>query len=127
MRKENQIEKIRKDVLSRARKLPHFDKLVFVYLFGSRASGKNLKTSDTDICFYYDLERKELNEMALKIDSAFKGYDVSLFQLLPLQIRKSVLGGKLIYLSDKDKAYDIAFKTIEEYRFYKPLYEKVIA
>lgn len=121
------MERVKKDVLPRVKKLPHFNRLVFVYLFGSRASGKSLKTSDIDICLYYDLGQKGLNEMALKVDAAFEGYDVSLFQLLPLHIRQAVLKGRLIYLSDKDKAYDIAFKTIEDYRFFRPLYEMVIA
>ncbi len=122
-----EFETIKEEILSILKNLPHFDKLVFVCLFGSQAKKKSTKKSDIDICCYYDLDKNKLNEFSIKINSAFpERYDVSLFQLLPLQVRKEVLEGVLLYLSNRKKVYDVVYKTIIDLDFYRPLYKMVI-
>lgn len=102
---------------------------VFVVLSGSRTFGDENKDSDTDICFYYDVENRDgLSKLYETISSSFPdNYDINLFQLLPLQVKRNVLQGKILYMRDGDEVFDIAYFTIEDYRFYRPLHHEVIS
>ena len=118
----------KKKILDNVKDLPYFKELVFIYLFGSSCYGKFTKRSDRDICCYYQIEdKKKLFKLQLKISSIFpENYDVQMFQLLPLYIKKEVFKGELLYTSNKELVYDIAKKTRDEYEDFKPRYKYIL-
>ncbi len=116
-------ERIKAELLKKLRGLPYFRKLQFISLYGSVPEGKAGKFSDIDVCLYYGIEDKEkLRRMLYRIKGMFPDkYDISMFQLLPLPVRKNVLKG--VFLFSRSKAvYNIAFRTIQEYRDFEPRY-----
>ena len=115
-------------ILDRLRNLPSFNKLKFVYLFGSSATGNVTERSDTDICLYYDVgNKKELHKLLFKIIGSFPDkYDLQMFQLLPLYVKKNVFKGELIYTDDKKFVHDISRKMIEEYNDFEPRYKYIL-
>ena len=116
------------NILDQIELLPIFDKLTFLYLFGSSCSGKATKTSDIDLCFYYNIkDKKILYKLMFKITALFPDkYDIQMFQLLPLYIKKEVFKGELLYSVDKKYVHDIARKTIEEYDDFKQRYKYIL-
>jgi len=64
------------------------------------------------------LSRKRLDYLAA-IDP--QGMDIQIFQGLPVYIRKRVLKeGKLKYCRDKERLYELAYKTVKEYEYFAP-------
>ena len=118
----------KKKILDKIKDLPYFKDLVFIYLFGSSCYGKFTKKSDIDICFYYQIDdKKKLFSLQLKLSSIFpERYDIQMFQLLPLYIKKEVFKGELLYTSNKKLVYDIAKKTRDEYEDFKPRYKYIL-
>ncbi len=112
------------EIIHKLRKLPHFDKLRFCYLYGSSAMGKMTERSDIDIALFYNIEdRNELHHLLFVIKGSFPdNYDVQMFQLLPLYVRKEVFKGELIYADERGFVHDIAWKTIQEYNDFEPRY-----
>ncbi len=102
--------------LRKLKEMPDFDKVKFVFLFGSVAGGKQNKLSDIDFAVYYDGNGKERFKFRLKILTKLPdNFDVQIFQDLPLYIRKEVLKGNLIYTKDKLFVYDVAYDTIKRF------------
>lgn len=114
--------------MRRLQRLPHFDKLRFVYVYGSSVTGKVMKTSDIDVALYYDIKDKyELHNLLFYISGSFPDkYDISMFQLLPLYVRIEVFKGELIYTDDKGFVHDIAWETIKEYNDFEPRYKYIL-
>lgn len=119
---------IRKEVLDRLKSLPNFDKLKFIYLFGSKARSKSHQRSDIDICLYYDLDdEEELYRLLLRISGSFpEKFDVEMFQFLPLYVKRDVFKGELLYTKDKDFVYDLARETYREYEDFEPRYRYIL-
>ncbi len=116
-----------KEIINTLRGLENFESLIFAYVFGSRAEGNPGKGSDLDLCCHYELGQRKLRDQDIALASATPDIvDTSVFSLLPMQIRVEVFKGRLIYVSDKAKAYDMAERTLREYRFFRPLYLEVI-
>jgi len=125
-----QKQKLEK-ILSKARS----DKdILAVMLYGSRFGEIEEATShsDLDICLILDQggsgnehskktvspSRKRLNYLS-KIDPQM--VDLQIFQQLPIYIRKRILEeGQLKYCMDKDRLYDLAYRTIQEYENFAP-------
>ncbi|MFB6145700.1 MAG: nucleotidyltransferase domain-containing protein [Candidatus Nanohaloarchaea archaeon] len=100
-------------------------KVSFIYLFGSVAEAEETELSDIDIAISLENVGDKVDaEIKLKSAAPDK-YDVSIFENLPLQVKKQVLGGKLLYAKDRT-VYDKAFETLEKYDFYEPLYRKAV-
>lgn len=120
--------KIREEILNRLKSLPKFDKLKFIYLFGSKARGEAHPRSDIDICLYYDLDdEEELYRLLLRISgSSPEKFDVEMFQFLPLYVKRDVFKGELLYTSDKDFVYDLARETYREYEDFEPRYRYIL-
>ena len=79
------------------KRISDFNRVKFVFLFGSYAQGKQNKLSDIDFAIYYDCDKKERFKFRLNLLSKLPdNFDVHIFQDLPLFIRKDVLKGKLI-------------------------------
>ena len=77
---------MKEKVIEKLQELPHRDKLRFVYLYGSAATGKATQSSDIDIAVYYDIaDKRELYDLQFLISGSFPDrYDIHMFQLLPL-------------------------------------------
>jgi predicted nucleotidyltransferase len=119
---------MREIVLKGLRKLPHFDKLRFVYLYGSSATDKKMLRSDIDIALYYDIANtRELYDLQFLISGSFPdNYDIHLFQLLPLYVKIEIFKGELLYTDDKGFVHDIAWETIKEYNDFEPRYKYIL-
>jgi len=119
---------MKEEILKRLQELPHFDKLRFVYLYGSTVTGKQSKRSDIDIALYYDITDKfELHDLLFFISGSFPDkYDIHMFQLLPLYVKIEVFKGELLYTDDKGFVHDIAWKTIKEYNDFEPRYKYIL-
>lgn len=102
------------------------DDVVFVYVFGSYVSDEyNEETSDIDVCVSMDVEKP--GTAGYRIQGRLpERFDLSVFEQLPVQVRKEVLEGQLIYSRSKDEVYDKAFETLEEYESFHPLYRQSI-
>ena len=119
-------ERIKKKVMGVLKGMPHFDKLRFVCLYGSKAKGKATKLSDIDICMYYDIKNgRVLSRLLYRIKGSLpEKYDVQLFQLLPLSVRNEIFKGTFIYTkAPKYFLYDLAFRTFREYEEFEPRYK----
>lgn len=119
---------MKEDILNRLERLPHFNKLRFVYVFGSSVTGGKTEKSDIDVALYYDIkDEKELHDLLFLISGSFPDrYDVCMFQLLPLPVKKEVFKGTLLYADDEGLVYDIAWETIKEYNDFEPRYKYIL-
>ncbi len=117
------MEKNIRDFLIKLKRIPDFNKVKFIYLYGSQASGKASPMSDYDFAIYYEGDKKERFKFLLKA-SFDKNFDVKIFQDLPLYIRKDVLKGKVIYIKKGEDTflYDYAYEVIKEFDMFKKYY-----
>lgn len=119
---------MKEEILKRLQEFPHFDKLRFVYLYGSSATGEPTERSDIDIALYYDItDKHELYNLLFLISGSFPDkYDIHMFQLLPLYVKIEVFKGELLYAEDRGFVHDIAWKTIKEYNDFEPRYKYIL-
>ena len=99
--------------------------ILAVIVYGSYARGEECR--DVDICLVLDEER-EVN-LVRKIMDYMKEFDFDFrtFQELPLYIKIRVLKeGKVLFVRDEDKLYEIAIRTVREFEDFKPGYKKYI-
>ncbi len=109
--------------MKKLREMPDFDRVKFVFLFGSVAEGNSNKLSDVDFAVYYDGDGRKRFKFRLKLLGKLPdGFDVQIFQDLPLYVRINVLKGKLIYSGDLDFAYEVAYDTIKRFEDFKKGY-----
>ena len=96
-----------------------------VILFGSRARGEATAESDVDVCLVLEsrnddplrLSRKKLEYLR------FEGLDVQVFQQLPLYVRRRVMGeGKVRFVRDEERLYELAFRTAQAFEDFKHHY-----
>ena len=103
--------------------------ILAVILFGSSARGENSSTSDLDLCLVLmpnSYSGLELSKMKLGYASQFAVH-MSIFQQLPLYIKKRVLQeGKILLCQNDDALYEVAFKTIREYSHFEPTYREYL-
>jgi len=108
--------------LEKAEKLPEFKKIVAVILYGSSLE-KNRKPNDIDLCFVFEGNKKEQINFRLKLlKIAPDRLDIQLFNLLPVYLRIEILKGKIVYLKNREKMYDIALSSIKEFVDFKKSY-----
>ncbi len=119
---------IKQKILKKLKELPHFDKLQFIYLYGSQATGKTSKKSDIDICLHYDIQdEKTLRKLGYKIQGNFtQKYDIAMFQQLPLPVQREVFKGKPLYLKDKNSTIDLALETSRKYKDFQKRHEYIL-
>ena len=95
----------------------------FVYLFGSYIDNPQ-NARDIDVCVSLDTDNPKQFEM--KIDGRISDeIDISVFESLPLHIKKQVFSGELLYSRD-NSVYDEAFETFRDFQNFKPLYRTAI-
>ncbi len=104
-----------------------FDKdkdVIAVLVFGSYV--RNELHRDIDLCIVLDNKRSnlEMSKKAIYYGSLVGSkFDISIYQQLPLYIRKRVLmEGKVILCKDEGLLYKIAFEAIKEFELYEKLY-----
>lgn len=123
---ENQNKEIKDKInlfMRKLKEMPDFNRVKFVFLFGSYSNGKQNKFSDIDFAVYYKGDSKERFKFRLNILGKLPdNFDVQIFQDLPLYVRMNVLKGKLIYNSDLDFVYDKAYETIKVFEDFKKYY-----
>ncbi|MHA1836286.1 MAG: nucleotidyltransferase domain-containing protein [Candidatus Odinarchaeia archaeon] len=119
--------------LEKIKKIRGFEKVKFIILYGSTATEHRRKTSDIDLCIFYDGEPDEASKFRFRVLSELFDdiYDVQIFEHLPIYVQKEVLKGKILYSRDMKFLYDIAMKTIKQfedfkYRFYDYIGERAI-
>jgi len=116
------IKKGLNGLLNRAKK---DQRVLAVILFGSIARGQAQEGSDTDICLVLcpgSYTPLQLSKTKLEYVQDFN-QDVQIFQQLPLYIGKRVLeDGKILYSTDMDRLYEVAFDFIREYADYEHVY-----
>lgn len=120
---EREINQSVKDFLEQLKGTEYFSKIEFIILYGSSLGLYHLADSDIDICVYFDDEKKNLSKIRLEIlKRVNENFDVQMFQLLPLYVQIEVLKGKILYVREEDRIYEIANETIEEYEDFYPFY-----
>ena len=107
--------------LEKIKKIEGFEKVQFIFLFGSAAGGRLRPDSDIDLCIYYNGSTEEASGFRFKVLSelAEDRYDVQIFQELPLYVRVEVLKGELIYCTDTRFVYEVAGETIKDFESFK--------
>ncbi len=113
------------EIMKVLRKAGNFSRLKFAYIYGSAAEGKAGRLSDIDVCLYYGMKDGDaMRRLLYKIKGMLPDrYDVQMFQLLPIVVRKEIFRGELIYCRDKAVVYDLAFGTFREYEDFEPRYK----
>jgi predicted nucleotidyltransferase len=98
-----------------------FDRVEFIIFHGSMAKDRGMKTSDYDICIYYDGDNREMSKFRLELLSKLPGsVDVQIFQQLPLYVKKEVLKGRVLYTKRKGFLDEIAIETIKDFESFRP-------
>ncbi len=120
---EKKITQLLDEFLEQLRGTEYFSKIEFIILYGSSLGLYRLDDSDIDICLYIDDEKKNLSKIRLELLKKFnENFDIQMFQLLPLFVQIEILKGKILYVKDEDRIYEIANETIEEYEEFYPFY-----
>jgi predicted nucleotidyltransferase len=100
-----------------------------VILFGSQARGDAGPGSDVDVCIVLDpgapsgleASRKRLDHLAVS------DLDVTIFQQLPLYIRSRILReGRVVFVRDEDRLYDLAIRTCRAFEDFRPYYQRYL-
>lgn len=113
--------------MKKLKETPDLDRVKFVFLFGSHVENKNNKFSDVDFAVYYEGNKKERFKFRMKLLGKLpEGFDVQIFQDLPLYVRMSVLKGGLIYAENERFVYDVAYSTIKVFEDFKKYYHDYI-
>ncbi|KUK67968.1 MAG: DNA polymerase beta subunit [Methanomicrobiales archaeon 53_19] len=110
-----------REVLKRIRAIDGFDRVRFIFLYGSVATGQARIDSDIDLCLWYDGDTTEAERFrcACIKELSDSGFDLQIFSHLPLYIRIEVIRGRLLYAQDMRFVYDVAYRTIREFDDFK--------
>ncbi len=109
--------------LEKLKEMPDFDKVEFVFFYGSHAQSKENKLSDIDFAVYYNGDEKKRFDFKIKLMAKLpEKFDVRIFQDLPLYVRINVLKGEIVYAKDERFAYDKAYETIKNFEDFKRHY-----
>jgi predicted nucleotidyltransferase len=118
-----EIEQLTKHFLEHLKKSKFFTIIEFVILYGSSLSSYHLEDSDIDLCIFVNEEKKNLSGIRLELLKMFnEKIDIQIFQLLPLYVQIEVLKGKVLFVKEEDRLYEIANETIEDYDDFYPFY-----
>jgi predicted nucleotidyltransferase len=104
-------------ILARIHELDTRNKVQFIVLFGSHASGEAHSLSDLDFAVYYDAPKEERFRFRLHLLGHLPDVvDVKIFQDLPTLVQNEVIQGKVLYSRDKSFTTAQFVNTIREYR-----------
>jgi predicted nucleotidyltransferase len=105
------------EILATLSRVPGFEHVRFVMLYGSRAEGRAGKESDIDLCVYFEGEEEKATRFRVNAMTSLSDttVDIRIFLQLPLYVRVQVLKGTVVYCPDLTFLYDVAWNTIREY------------
>jgi len=112
------------ELLRHAEKDPE---ILAVMLFGSAARDESRPNSDIDICLVVDpglnpSDKTIYSQKRLKFLEDFS-FDIQIFLQLPIYIRKRILKeGRILYVRDEGKLYELAWRTAKEFEDFKHIY-----
>ena len=110
-------------------KVRHDPEVLAVIVFGSRARGDGREDSDLAVCLVLqpkDYSELELTHKRLEYLGLFGSpdLDIQVYQQLPLYIRRRVLKeGEILLCRDQERLYELAFRTVQEFKDFKHIYE----
>ncbi len=92
--------------------------IIGVILFGSYLRGNSFNDVDIVLVGKSELTKDTMYQKRINYMKELPmKFDVQIFQLLPLRLRKEVLSGQVLY--DTCELYDLAYETIKEYDHFK--------
>jgi predicted nucleotidyltransferase len=101
-------------------------RVLAVLLFGSVARGDDTHASDVDICLVASSaveSSTSRSDLQLEYAGSFD-FDIAVYQRLPLYLRHRVLAeGRVLFVREEDRLYELALRTVQEFEDYRPLYE----
>jgi len=97
------------------------------FLFGSVVRGEQTHFSDTDLCIVLapkplPFEPAALSRKRLDYLKDFS-FDIQIFQQLPIYVRRRVLKeGRILFIRDEARLYELAFRTAQAFEDFRPIY-----
>jgi len=108
------------DAVEKILSLDKEGKVKFIILYGSHARGEARRDSDADLCIYYEGTKREAFEFRMKsLKGTPKDYEVQIFNLLPLSLRKECSKDAVIFCRDWEFLRDITYGIIKEFEDFK--------
>jgi hypothetical protein len=124
---DSEIKKQIAEFLKQLKNTKYFQNIEFIIVYGSVLTEYHFEKSDIDICIYMKEKKEVLAEIRLNLLAEFpEKYDIQMFQLLPLYVQIEVLKGEVLYVKDEDFIYEIAYRTIDEWEDFYPIYKDYI-
>lgn len=120
------VDEILRRVIAQAE---HDPDVLAVILFGSQARGDARPESDVDVCVVLEAGVPSGIEASRKRLEYLTGndLDVKVFQQLPLYVRSRVLKeGRVSFVRDEDRLYDLAFLTARAFEDFRPYYQRYL-
>lgn len=105
--------------------------LLAVLLYGSAARGEATPASDLDVALVLEpgLEpdgSTDPSRKRIRYGGRF-GMDVTIFRQLPLYVRcRALREGRVLYVRDEDRLYELAIRTAREFEHFRPLYRSYL-
>ena len=119
---------IKRTVIAVLNDLGLFEKTEFIYLYSSVSKGTTNPLSDIDICVSINLPPISRLKAQIKLQGHLsEGYDITIFEDLPLYLQPEVLKGKLLYCKNRKKVVERAFQVIRDFEDFQKIYEYYIA
>ena len=119
------MKNVKKRITALIKEAEQDKEIVAVGLFGSAARHENSDDSDIDISlflrdrYYTPIEFSQKKMEYLKLFD----FDIKIFQQLPLYIRIRILKEmEILFCSDENELYEIAFRFIREFSDFEPIY-----
>lgn len=105
------------------------EEVLAILSFGSYARGE--RYSDIDVCLILrpgNYDELHLSEKRLDYLTVLgEGFDVQIFQQLPLYIGMRVLKeGSIEFCKDESALYEFAFQTIKDFELFEPIYREYL-
>ena len=101
-----------------------------VTLFGSAVRRDNSDESDIDVCLVLKSTKKYSNiDFSKKRLIYLKNFDfdIQIYQQLPIYIRQRILkDNKMLFCTNENEMYNIAFKTIQEFNDFEHIYREYL-